>query len=219
MIVETLPSSSGAWLRRVLSEASGRDRADRKDFLVETYVATCQGEPELGYIGRTWVSRGAGYWVRRSAATFAYFLLGVFIGTLCLGLGPDLLFNRQYSFNTHLPLTLKILILVVWYAPAVVAYLGMYHRLVLCGFSRDRFSQGPHLGSLTGRVLIPLALPFLSVAGGLVLAMFTSTLRADFPGEAVAREARRRYRKHQDAVDAQRREAKARGRTKTRPHR
>ncbi|MBF9066883.1 hypothetical protein [Streptacidiphilus fuscans] len=187
-------SSPRAWLRALLTEVSGQNRTDRRHFLVETYVATCRGEPELGYLGRTWTTRGAGYWSRRIATTFVYFLLAAFAGTLILGLGPDLLFSHQYSFNAHLPLVLKVALLTVWYIPAGIAYLAMYRQVVLYGFRRDRLRQGPHTGFATGRLLMPLALPFLSIAGGLVLALFTATLRADFPGESAAREAQKQFR-------------------------
>jgi hypothetical protein len=44
---------------------------------------------------------------------------------------------------------------------------------------------------------MPLALPFLSIVGGLVLAMFTATLRTQFPGESAARAARQLYEDQQ----------------------
>ncbi|MBC3840239.1 hypothetical protein GXW82_08660 [Streptacidiphilus sp. 4-A2] len=70
----------------------------------------------------------------------------------------------------------------------------MYRSLVLYGYRRDRLLDGPApTGFMTGRLLLPLALPFLSIAGGLVLAMFTATLRAHFPGESAARAGRQLY--------------------------
>ena len=199
-------STNSEWLANLLREWSRRDHLQRREWLIETYAATKHGEPELGYLGRTWVTRGASYWARRLALTFAYFLLAAFIGSMCLGLGPYLLFSRDYAFNTHVPLPAKIALLVVWYAPAAAAYLMMYRSLVLYGYRRDRLLDSPApTGFLTGRLLLPLAVPFLSIAGGLLIAMFTATLRAQFPGESAARAAQRLYADEQRSRAAVRR--------------
>lgn len=207
-------SSNSEWLGNLLREWSRRDHLQRREWLIETYAATRHGEPELGYLGRTWVTRGTSYWARRLALTLAYFLLAFFIGTMFLGLGPYLLFSRDYGFNTHIPLITKAALLVVWYAPAAVAYLMMYRSLVLYGYRRDRLLDGPApTGFLAGRLLMPLALPFLSIIGGLVLAMFTATLRTQFPGESAARAARQLYEDQQRSrASARRAPAKKRQR-------
>ncbi|QMU75736.1 hypothetical protein GXW83_08275 [Streptacidiphilus sp. PB12-B1b] len=199
-------SSNSEWLGNLLREWSRRDHLQRREWLIQTYAATKHGEPEIGYLGRTWVTRSASYWVRRLALTFAYFLLACFIGSMFLGLGPYLLFSRGYSFNAHIPLIAKIALLVVWFAPAAAAYLMMYRSLVLYGYRKDRLLDEPApTGFLAGRLLPLLAVPFLSIAGGLVVAMFTATLRAQFPGESAARAARRLYADEQRSRAAGRR--------------
>ena len=136
-------SSNSEWLANLLRESSRRDHLQRREWLIQSYATMNHGEPELGYLGRSWVTRGASYWTRRLALTFGYFLLAVFIGSAFLALGPYLLFSRDYGFNTHIPLTAKVAVLVVWYAPGAVAYLMMYRSLVLYGYRADRQSDGP----------------------------------------------------------------------------
>ncbi len=197
-------SSISDWYAGLRRELSRRDCLARRELLPLTYAATDRGETRLGYLGRTWVERGAGYWSRRLAMTFVYFVLALFLGLLTLGIGPDLLFSHRYSFNAQLPPIVKILILVVWYVPAALAYLVMYRSLVLYGYRRDRLQSRMPTGFMAGRLLMPLVFPFLSIAGGMIVAMFTATLRAQFPGEAAAREGRRLYLEEQQQRDKKR---------------
>jgi hypothetical protein len=184
--------STGEWFAGLRQEIAGRDQAERRQSLVQSYVhGAAQGEPGLGWIGRTWVRRGAGYWGRRVGVSVAYLLLALIAGSFTLGFPPDLMFSQKYSFNAHIPLAVKIVIVVLWLSTAIPAYLAMYRRIELYGFipfgERPLFSSG----FLGGRYLVLLAIPFFPALGGMVLAMFTVTLRHDFPGESAAREARR----------------------------
>lgn len=187
--------SFGEWFAGLWRELAGQDRAERREVLVLSYVhGPDRGEPALGLLGRSWVRRGAGYWARRAAATAAYLVLAALLGVMVLGFGPYLLYSRQYALAAHVPQAVKVLLLVVWYAPVVPAFTAMYRRLVLYGYRRDRLRDAPAPTRflVTGPMVV-LAVPFFSVAGGLILAMGAATLRPDFPGESAAREGLRRY--------------------------
>lgn len=84
-----MTESTGEWFAGLRQEIAGRDQADRRQSLVHSYVhGVAQGEPGLGWIGRTWVRRGAGYWGRRFGVSVAYLLLALMIGGITLGFPP-----------------------------------------------------------------------------------------------------------------------------------
>jgi hypothetical protein len=182
------------WFRDLRQEIAGRDRAARREVLMLSYVhGVAQGEPTLGYVGRTWIDRGPSYWARRTSVTLMYLVVGVVLGFATLGFGPYLLFSHKYSLHAQLPLAVRVLILIVWSLPAIPAYLAMYRRLTLYGYQRNRLQGPAPTGFLTGRFTVLLAVPFFPMLGGLVLAMGTAPLRVSFPGESAARESRRLY--------------------------
>jgi hypothetical protein len=136
--------SFGEWFAGLWRELADQDRAERREILVLSYVhGPDRGEPALGLLGRSWVRRGAGYWARRAAATAAYLVLAALLGVMVLGFGPYLLYSRQYALAAHVPQAVKVLLLVVWYAPAVPAFTAMYRRLVLYGYRRNRLRDTP----------------------------------------------------------------------------
>jgi len=196
------------WFRGLWQELAGRDRAGPREVLVLLYVhGVAQGEPSLGYVGRTWVDRGPNYWARRVSLTLIYLVIGLVLGFATLGFGPYLLFSHRYALHTQLPLVLRVVILVLWSLPAIPAYLAMYRRLTLYGYQRNRLQGSQPTGFLTGRFTILLAVPFFPMLGGLVLAMGTAPLRADFPGESAARESRAMYQQLVRDNAAQRKKA------------
>ncbi|HWG22710.1 hypothetical protein [Actinospica sp.] len=204
------------WFRGLWQEVAGHDRASRREVLVLSYVhGVAQGEPTLGFIARSWVDRGPGYWARRISVTLLYLLIGLVLGFATLGFAPYVLFSNRYAIHAQLPLVARVLILILWNLPAIPAYLAMYRRLTLYGYQRNRLQGSPHIGFLTGRFTILLAVPFFPMLGGLVLAMGTATLRLQFPGESAAHEARQLYQLYQqqarDSTSARRRKASGKG--------
>jgi hypothetical protein len=145
-----------------------------------------------------------------------YLVIGVVLGIATLGFGPYLLFSHRYALHAQLPLVLRIFILVLWSLPAIPAYLAMYRRLTLYGYQRDRLQSPTPTGFLTGRFTVLLAVPFFPALGGLVLAMGTAALRADFPGESAARESQGLYQRLVRENAAQRQKSPGKGRRKKR---
>ena len=205
------------WFSGLWQEVAGRDRASRREVLVLSYVhGVAQGEPTLGFIGRSWVDRGPRYWARRISVTLLYLLIGLVLGFATLGFAPYVLFSSRYAIH-WLPLVVRVLILIFWSLPAIPAYLAMYRRLTLYGYQRNRLQGPPPTGFLTGRFTILLAVPFFPMLGGLVLAMGTATLRPQFPGESAAHEARQLYQQQaRENTSARRRKASGKGRGKKR---
>jgi hypothetical protein len=201
------------WFRGLWQEVAGHDRVSRREVLVLSYVhGVAQGEPMLGFIGRSWVDRGLGYWARRISITLIYLLIGFVLGLTTLGFAPYVLFSGRYALHAQLPLVVRLLILILWSLPAIPAYLAMYRRLTLYGYQRNRLQGPPPTGFLTGRFTILLAVPFFPMLGGLVLAMGTATLRPHFPGESAAREARRLYQQQtRENKSARRKKASGKG--------
>ena len=206
------------WFRGLWHEVAGHDRASRREVLVLSYVhGVAQGEPTLGFIGRSWVDRGPGYWARRISASLGYLLIGLVLGFATLGFAPYVLFSNRYALHAQLPLVARVLILILWNLPAIPAYLAMYRRLTLYGYQRNRLQGPPPTGFLTGRFTILFAVPFFPMLGGLVLAMGTATLRPQFPGESAAREARQLYQQQaRESNSARRRKAPGKGSGKKR---
>jgi hypothetical protein len=196
------------WFRSLRQELAGRDRKARREVLVLSYVhGVAQGEPVLGYLGRTWTDRGPSYWARRTSVTLMYLVIGLVLGLATLGFAPYLLFSHRYALHAQLPLVARVLILIVWSLPAIPAYLAMYRRLTLYGYQRNRLQGPAPTGFLTGRFTILLAVPFFPMLGGLVFAMGTAPLRVYFPGESAARESQRMYQQLVRESAAQRKRA------------
>lgn len=201
-----MAESVSEWFDELWQEIAGHDRAERREILMLSYVyGTDQGEPSIGWLGRSWIRRDAGYWCRRISITIVYLLLALTIGPSFLGLAPFLLLSHQYPAIAHLPLTLRIILVVVWSSTAIPAYLAMYRRLELYGFERSEDRPMFSARFLGARYVVLLAIPLFPAIGGMALAMFTVTLRLNFPGERAAREAQRQHQELMKENAAQRR--------------
>lgn len=178
-----------------IDELRGKRQFARRKVLVDRYQLE-HGTPELKIIGQTWVNRGPAYWLRRSTWSVVW-LWVAFVGIVpAVGVTVKLLMSP-------LPLPAGIAIAVVWWLSAVPAFVFPLRRLSVFPFGENPSS--PFV--FPGAFLAPLFIVFLPVLAGMCSAIFLSTLRRNFPGEAAAREA---YGAHQDHIRSRNRPSRKR---------
>ncbi|MBY8884090.1 hypothetical protein K7472_04425 [Streptomyces sp. PTM05] len=172
--------------RWALDELRGTRQAARREVLVNGYARQHRGRPQLGVVGETWADRGAGYWARRIPYALVWLLIALMMDVLAVEC------TVMLFLEARLPLALEIAIVPIWWAPAVAYFLKFWRRLELNGTGSQTATTPPFsYGAM--RILAPLALPFLAPCiAGTTSAIFLSSLRRNFPGESVAREALRR---------------------------
>lgn len=167
-----------------IDELRGKRQFARHKVLVDRYQLE-RGTPDLKIIGRTWVSRGAAYWLRRSTWSVVW-LWVAFVGVVpASGVTVGLLMSP-------LPLPAGIAIAVIWWLSAIPAFIFPWRRLSVFPFGDNSGSPFVYPGAF----LAPLFILFLPVLAGMCSAIFLSTLRRNFPGETAAREACNAYQDH-----------------------
>jgi hypothetical protein len=167
-----------------VDELRGKRQFARRKVLVDRYQME-RGTPELKIIGRTWVNRGPAYWLRR----IAWSVVWLWIAFVGVGFAVT---ATVKLLTSPLPLAAGITIAVVWWISSVPAFVFPWRRLAVFPFGENPGSPFVFPGVL----LAPLFILFLPVLAGMCSAIFLSTLRRNFPGEAAAHEAYDAYRDH-----------------------
>jgi len=171
---------AGSW-RNFVAEMRGAYQSERRASRVEFYRTEIRGRPFLKIIGWRWIDRGPVYWMPRLSWSFVQFLLAAMLSLMAIETTALILMSRH-------PLFLTVPLMVIWWLSAVPAFIYPWRRLQVFGFRRGRVrGQSPWMG--------PVFVVLLPVLAGMMVAMFLSTVRRDFPGESAAREA---YRSVQD---------------------
>ncbi len=178
-----------------IDELKGKRQFAKRKVLVHRYQME-RGTPEIKIIGRTWLTRGPAYWGRRIAWSSIWMLVAF------MGVGFAITATVKLLMSP-LPLTAEISIAVVWWLSSVPAFVFPWRRLAVFPFGENAGSPFVFPGAL----LAPLFVLFLPVLAGMCSAIFLSTLRRNFPGEAAAREA---YDAHQEHIRSRRRPSRKR---------
>ena len=166
-----------SWWESFVDDLTGRRQFARRKVLVDRY-ALAGGTPNLEIVGRRWVNRGPSYWSRRIAWSVVW-LWCAFVGAV-----PAIAVTAKLAVSP-LPLGAGIAIGVIWWVAAVPAFVFPYRRLAVFPSARALIS----LSLFPGSRFKPPAILCWPVLAGMCAAIFLSTLRRDFPGEAAAREA------------------------------
>lgn len=170
-------NSLAVWWRVFVDELRGRRQFARYKVLVDRYQMAPEGV-ELKIIGQMWIDRRPAYWLRRGAWSIVWLWFAFF------GVGLSVTATVEL-FTASLPLVFSIIIVAVWWLSAIPAFVFPWRRLAVFPFGEKPASPFIYPGPL----LAPLFVLFLPVLAGMCSAIFLSTLRKNFPGEAAAREA------------------------------